>query len=106
MGDLEDVRKFLSNFDLINLEFKKHFYDIIVQRPISDDLVKEIIKKPNTLLKAELQKAKKIGEKKYKLWFKLSNKYSLVLIAVISKKNLYILTGWNTDRKWQKSIQR
>ena len=26
--------------------------------------------------------------------------------AAISKKDLYIILSWNTDRKWQKSIQK
>ena len=66
----------------------------------------DYLKKTDRLLKVEDQPSRRKGEEKYKLWIKLSNKYSLVIIAAISKKDLYIITSWNTDRKWQKAIQK
>lgn len=89
-----------------NIVFTQHFYEHTQERPISEELVKKTIKKPETLLKAEKRPVKIRGEKKFRAWFKLSNKYSLVLIVAYRKKSLYIVTGWNTDRKWQKSVQK
>jgi hypothetical protein len=106
MSDIGKVKKFLDNISPDNIIFKKHFYDRVVQRPITEELVRDCLKKTDRLLKVEEQPSKIKGEEKYKLWIKLSNKYSLVIIAAISQKDLYIITSWNTDEKWQKSIQR
>lgn len=103
--DIEKIREFLAELKEENIIFKRHFYERAGERPVSEALVRECLKKTDRLVNTEEQTAKREGEEKYKLWFKLSNKYSLVLVAVISKKDLNIITAWNTDRKWQKSIQ-
>lgn len=106
MRSFDKVKKFLEGLKEENIKFKSHFYEKILDRPISEDLVKDLLKRPEKLLNVEERPATREGEEKYKLWLKMSNKYSLVLIAAISKKDLYIITGWNTDRKWQKAIQK
>src|SRR3989338_8876081 len=106
MSQFEKVKKFLEELKQENIKFKKHFYDKVKERPISEAIIREYIKKTDRLLKVEEQPSKREDEEKYKLWIKLSNKYSLVVIAAISKKDLYIITSWNTDRKWQKAIQK
>lgn len=106
MDNLERIKSFLKTLKEENIKFKKHFYDKIKERPISEKLVRECIKKTDKLLKIEEQTSKITGEEKYKLWIKLSNRYSLVIIAYISEKDLYIITSWNIDRKWQKEIQK
>ena len=100
MADLEPV----SNAE--NIKFKHHFFERVRERPISEEMVRKYLKKTNHLVNVENQPSRNEGEEKYKIWLKLSNKYSLVLIVAIRKKDLYIITGWNTNRKWQKSIQR
>jgi hypothetical protein len=103
---MNNVEKFIARLEKIKkIVFKKHFYERAEERPISEYLVKEQIKKTQNILNVEEQKSLK-KEKKFKIWIKLSNKYSLVLIVSISKKTLYIITGWNTNRKWQKEIQK
>lgn len=106
MPSFEKVKKFLEELKDENVHFKKHFYDKTKERPISEGLVRSSLKKTDKLLKVEEQPSRREGEEKYKLWLKLSNKYSVVIIAAISKKDLYIITSWNTDRKWQKAIQK
>jgi len=106
MSSFEKVKKFLEELKDENIIFKNHFYDRVRERPISEDLVKESLKKTDKLLNVEEQPSKRHGEKKYKLFIKLSSKYNLVIIAAISKKDLYIITSWNTNRRWQKSIQK
>lgn len=103
---LDKVKKFLEELKEEDIKFKLHFYERVLERPISESLVKKHLKKTDKLLKVEDQPSKKEGEDKYKLWIKMSNKYSLVLIATISKKTLNIITAWNTYRKWQKSVQK
>jgi len=106
MSSFQRVKEFLENVEQENIKFKQHFFDRVQERPISKEMARKCLKQTNLLLKVEDQPARTEGEEKYKLWIKLSNKYSLVLIVAIRKKVLNIITGWNTDRKWQKSIQR
>ena len=106
MDNVEKVRKFLDKVKHENIYFKKHFYDKIKERPISERMVRETLKKTDRLIKVEVQPSRREGEDKYKLWIKLSNKYSLVVIAAIAKKSLNIITSWNIDRKWQRKIQK
>ena len=101
-----EVKKFLEEIKTENIHFKKHFYDKTKERPITEGMVKEYLKKTDRLLKVEEQPSRVQEEEKYKLWIKLSNKYSLVVIVTISGKGLYIITSWNTNRKWQKEIQK
>ena len=45
-------------------------------------------------------------EDRFKLWFKMSRKYSLVLIIEIdATKVLKVISAWNTDRKWQDKLK-
>jgi hypothetical protein len=100
------LKKFLDALEEENIFFKKHFFDRVKERPISESLIIKYLKKTETLLKVELLSSTRVKEEKFKLWFKLSNRYSLVVIVAIKGKDLYIITAWNSDRKWQKSIQK
>ncbi len=106
MSSFEKVKKFLEEMKDENIHFKEHFYDKVKERPISERLLRNYLKKTDKLLKVDKQLSRRQGEEKYKLWIKLSNKYSLVVVVAISNKDLYIITSWNTNRKWQKSIQK
>jgi len=83
---LEKVKKFLEDIEENEIHFKEHFYDKTRERPISKELVKEYLKKTDWLLKVEEQSSGREGEKKYKLWIKLSNRYNLVIIAALPRK--------------------
>ena len=85
MPSLEKVKKFLDALEEKDIHFKEHFYDKVKERPISEALVREYLHKTDLLLKVEEQPSRREGEEKYKLWIKLSNKYSLVVIVAISK---------------------
>ena len=100
MRTASSLKEFLETLKEENVKFKRHFYEKAGERPISEGLIKKCLKRANRLLKTEKQISRR-NEEKYKLWFKLSNKYILIIIAVISKKSLYIITAWNTNRKWQ-----
>lgn len=100
------VKKFLDDVDDDNIVFKEHFYERSLDRPITESLIRKKIKNTTDLLKVEEQPARHEGENKYKLEIGLSKRYSLILIIAITQKNLYIITAWNTYRKWQKSIQK
>jgi len=106
MNDVEKIRKFLKELRNENVKFKHHFYVKTADRPVTKWLVKEYLKKSERLLNAEKQQTKRKREEKYKLWFKLSSRYYLVIIVSISGKHLNIITAWNTNRKWQKALKK
>jgi hypothetical protein len=100
MNGFEKVKKFLEELADDCIFFKQHFYERTIDRPINESLVRRSIKNTANLLAVEEQPARSLAERKYKLRIKLSNRYCLVLIVVIEGKSLYIITGWNSDRKW------
>jgi len=106
MSGFDRVKKFLEEIEQEHVFFKAHFYERSLDRPISEELVRRNIKNTSSLLNVEDLPARKSTEEKYKIWIKLSSRYSLVLVVTIEKKDLYIITGWNSDRKWQKQIQK
>ncbi len=102
MCDIKTVKKYLHNVE--NIFFKKHFKDRTRERPISEKIVLNCIN-VNNIIDVEAQPGRE-REKKFKLWLRMSNRYCLVLIIAFSKKDLYIITGWNTNRKWQGAVQK
>ena len=100
--ELKNVRKFTEELNQDNIEFDSHFYKRIGERPISESMVRSFLSQLNKLEKIEEGK----GER-FKLWFKLSRRYSLILIVEIdTTKVLKVISAWNTDRKWQDKLKK
>lgn len=101
--ELKDVKKFLEELNQDNIIFDSHFYKRTGERPISESMARRFLSQLNKLEKIEQGK----GER-FKLWFKMSRKYSLVLIIEIfeTTKVLKVVSSWNTDRKWQDKLKR
>jgi len=65
-------------------------------------MIRSFLSQLNRLEKIEQGK----GER-FKLWFRMSKKYSLVLIIEINiSKDLKIISAWNSDRKWQNKLKQ
>lgn len=75
-----------------------------LDRVVYDGTVRSFLSKPEKLERIEHGKEK---EQRFKLWFKMSRRYSLVIIVEIHlPKSLKVVSCWNTDRKWQGKLQR
>lgn len=98
----EKVKKFLEELKEENIKFKTHFYESTIDRPVTEEFVRKHLKKTRRLFRIERQQSKRDDEEKYKIWIRLSNRYALVVVMAIYKKNLYIITSWNINIKWQK----
>ena len=99
---LKDVKKFLEKLNQEDITFDSHFYKRIVERPINESMARSFLFQVNKLEKIEQGK-----DKRFKLWFKMSRKYSLVLIIEVDKsKDLKVMSAWNTDRKWQDKLKQ
>ena len=102
----EELKKFLESLKEEDIKFKDHFYKKKEEdrNYLDENFIIENVKKSNNLLGFQKQVIR--GEERYRIGFDVSNKYKLVVVATIDTKNLYILTAWKTNRKWQKSIQK
>ena len=101
--ELKDIKKFLDKLNQSNITFHPHFYKRINERPVNEGLVRSFLSQINKLEKIEQGK----NEDRFKLWFKMSRKYSLILIVEIYfSKDLKVISAWNSNRKWQKKLKQ
>lgn len=101
--ELKEVQIFLENLNQDNVSFDPHFYKRCKERPIEEGFVRSFLSRLNKLEKIEIGK----GENRFKLWFKMSRKYSLVLIVEIDvSKGLKVISAWNTNKKWQDQLKQ
>lgn len=100
--ELKDVRKFLENLDPDRISFDSHFYKRSRERPVDEGMVRKFLSRID-----KLEKIEKGSNDRIKLWFKMSGKYSLVLIIeIILSKDLKVISAWNSNRKWQKQLEQ
>jgi len=100
---LDEIKKFLEKLNQDDITFDPHFYKRLGERPINERMVRSFLSQINKLKKIEQGKE----ENRFKLWFKMSGKYSLVLIIEISpSKDLKVISAWNTSRKWQNKLKQ
>lgn len=100
--ELKQVKDFLKNMDQKNIRFDPHFYKRVKERPISENMVRKFLSQTDKLEKIEMGR-----NKRFKLWYKMSRKYSLVLIVEIElSEDLKVISAWNTDRKWQDKLKQ
>lgn len=99
--EIKDIKKFLENLDQNSIIFDPHFYTRIGERPINEGMVRNFLSQMDKLEKIERGRGKR-----FKLWFRMSRKYSLVLIVeIIISKDLKVISAWNSDRKWQDKLK-
>lgn len=101
--ELNEIKSFLESVNKNNISFSPHFYKRTSERPISEGMVRKFLFQIDKLEKIERGK----GEDRFKLWFIMSRKYSLVLIIeVVFSKDLKVISAWNSNRKWQKQLKK
>ena len=101
--ELNEVKKFLENLDQSKITFDHHFYKRSEERPLDEGMVRSFLGQIGKLEKIEKGK----GDNRFKLWFKMSSKYSLILIVEIYiSKGLKVISAWNSNRKWQNQLKK
>jgi len=101
--ELKDVKSFLEHLDQDNISFDPHFYERSRERPLSEGMVRHFLSQLDKLEQIEQGRE----ENRFKLWFKMSSKYSLIIIIKVDlSKDLKVISAWNTDRKWQAQLRR
>ena len=81
--NLGEAKKYLERLNQDRISFDPHFYKRVGERPISEGMVRNFLSKVDKLERIEKGKRERI-----KLWFKMSSKYSLVLIIEIISSSL------------------
>lgn len=100
--ELRDLKNFLRNLKQDKILFDKHFYKRCRERPVDESLVRSFLSKPD-----KLEKIEKGNDERFKLWFKMSSKYSLILIIeILISKDLKVVSAWNSNKKWQKQLKQ
>ena len=100
--EISKIKDFLENLDQDKVVFDPHFYKRSKERPVDEGLVRSFLSKPEKLEKIEVG-----NNDRFKLWFRMSGKYSLVLIIEISiSKDLKVISAWNSNKKWQKQLRQ
>lgn len=101
--EIKDVRALLEQLNQNEIEFDPHFYKRSAERPINEGMVRKFLSNLNSLVKIEIGN----GTNRFKLWFKMSRRYSLVIIIEISSaKVLKVISAWNTNEKWQDKLKQ
>jgi hypothetical protein len=101
--ELREVRNFLENLNQDKIIFDVHFYKRSKKRPVNESMIRSFLSQINKLEKIEKGKEKD----RFKLWFKMSRRYSLVLIIDIGiSQNLKVISAWNSDRRWQNKLKQ
>jgi len=102
--ELKEVEKFLKELNQDNISFDPHFYKRSGDRPINESMIRSFLSNFEKLEKIESGKEK---GSRFKVWFKMSRKYSLVIIIEINPpKDLKVISAWNSDRKWQDKLKQ
>ena len=100
--ELKDVKRFIEKLDQDEVVFDSHFYRRCKERPIDEGMVRNFLFKVD-----KLERIEEGNNGRFKLWFKMSGKYSLVLIVeIFISKGLKVVSAWNSDRKWQKKLKQ
>jgi len=101
--ELREIKPFIERIKQEDITFDSHFYKRTQQRPISESIARSFLSQPNKIEKIEQGKSKN----RFKLWFKMSNKYSLVLIIEFdTSKGLKVISAWNSSRRWQNQLKQ
>ena len=95
-----DKKEFIKLLGHISkIKFKKHFFHKSRNRKIvSMGIVKRLLNQSSKLLHVQEQIQR--DELVYKLWYKLGNKY-FIIVAKFSGEVLYIITAYISERKWK-----
>ena len=99
---LNEIKKFLEKLNQDYISFDSHFYKRTSERPVSEGMIRRFLSQIGRLEKIEQGK-----KDRFKLWFKMSRKYSLVLIIEIeTSKGLKVISAWNSNKKWQDKLKQ
>ncbi|MBM3246990.1 hypothetical protein FJZ17_00390 [Candidatus Pacearchaeota archaeon] len=110
MDLLEWVQKKNKEYKPENIFLSPYCQKRILERGIEEDIIRSLLINNKDLLNVKSEKATFEGkeEERFKLYYSLSSKYTLVIIAVYMESVLKVInvikTSKKMEKKWQKKI--
>ncbi|MBU4069845.1 MAG: hypothetical protein KJ646_02595 [Nanoarchaeota archaeon] len=107
---IKNISNKIENYPPNQIEFTQYCFGRMKERNIKKNIVITTLFSKNNLYYVEEQLKQHQGEieKRYKLIFKISSKYSLILIIAFYPKVLKVVnvikTSKGTEKKWRKTI--
>lgn len=101
---LDAVRARLRLLSRGNIELRDHVLLRLSQRSVRADELVDNLLEPRNLYKAEKQGSNYPYEEKYRLYFKLSNRYNLGVVVVFTNNHADVVTAFEVDRKIQDNV--
>ena len=95
-----------------DIEFTDYCSERIEQRSINKEEIIQALRDENGLFYVEIQDKvhKGIPEKRYKTVYKISSKYSFIIVILYSERNLKIINVIKTSKQfkieWRKKISK
>lgn len=109
---IKEVKAILKKYEETEIIFSDYCKRRMIKRKIEESQVKGVLLKPDNLFYTEKQQVyirkKDLEELRYKLIFKISNRYNLIVIVTEEAKVLKVINAIETSRKvkkeWEKEI--
>ena len=106
-GSLEEIRALLKKYTREQVTFNEpHITERCLWRNITKEEIVECLLSANLLVYAGEQEASTQKEKKYDLYFTLSNTRAYRIVAVLREKSLYVITVIKINRRWQGMVSK
>jgi hypothetical protein len=107
---INGVKKRISNYSKDQIKFTKYCENKILERKIENDIIIDSIISNENLFYTEIQKIPlhDMIETRYKLIFKISTRYSLIVIVAFDEKVISVInvikTSKYAEKEWRKKI--
>jgi hypothetical protein len=102
---VEAVRGRLRRLSKENIELRDHVLLRLSQRCVRVDELVDNLLNPRNLYKAEKQVNKYSYEEKYRLYFKLSNRFNLGVVVVFTNNHADVITTFEVNCKIQDNVR-
>ncbi len=104
--EIAELKTLLKGYGRNEIKFGPHSELRAIERDVNTEEVIDNLTKPDRLVDFEEQQAKNSQERKFRLYFKMSNSSFLVIIAVLKPNHhIEVLTVFNRWRKLHRTIK-
>jgi len=105
--DISKVKEELKKYSKEQIRFNEpHVTERCLLRDITKEEVIQNLLKPDKLVYVGEQESKFPDEKKYDIYFVLSNTRAYRFPIVLKEKSLYVITVIKINRRWQRIVNK
>ncbi len=104
---LEEIKALLKRYSREQVAFNEpHITERCLWRNITKEEILQCLLSLHALVYAGEQESKSPFERKYDLYFVLSNTRAYRIVAVLREKSLYVITVIKINRRWQGMVSK